>query len=77
VRREIVDRNLDRRSLGQRVEMPDQELGLQRIRMVEVDLVPLFGRQRVEVAVVGVVRDPLDALFADAVVDRAGDRRLP
>jgi hypothetical protein len=45
--------------------------------MVEVDVMLLFRAEALEVAVVGVVGDPLDAVFADAVVDRARDRRLP
>src|SRR3954471_14122381 len=42
--------------------------------MVEVDLMALFGREAVEVAVVGIVGDPLDAVAADLVVDRLRDR---
>jgi len=56
--------------------MPHQQLGLERVGVIEVDALALVGRQSVEVAVVRVVRDPLDAVFADAVVDRARDRRL-
>jgi len=53
-----------------------QQLGLERVGMIEVDVVALLGGQAVEVAVVGVVGDPLDAVAADAVVDRARDRRF-
>src|SRR6185369_4799604 len=45
--------------------------------MIEIDRVPLLGGERVEVAVVGVVGDPLDAILADLVVDRLRDSRLP
>jgi len=56
--------------------MARKELGLERVGMVEVDAVALLGREAVEVAVVRVVGDPLDAVAADAVVDRARDGGL-
>src|SRR3954465_10268192 len=56
--------------------MPDQQFGFERVGMIEVDLAALLGRVAVEVAVVRVVRDPLDAILADAVVDGARHGRL-
>ena len=52
--------------------MPDQQLGFQRIGMVEVDLVALCGGEAIEVAVIGIVGDPLDVSAADAIVDGLG-----
>src|SRR6266851_4970956 len=56
--------------------MPHEQLRLQRVRVIEVDLMPLLGRVAVEVAVVRVVRDPLDPVFPDAVVDGPRHRSL-
>src|SRR5882757_4839439 len=56
--------------------MSHQQLGLERVRMIEVDQMPLLGRIEVEVAVVRIVRDPLDPIFADAVVDGLGNGGL-
>src|SRR5205807_10591697 len=70
MRGEFVHRHFHRRSFRQYIEMPNKQLGLQRIRMIEVDLMPLLGRVAVEITVVRVVRNPFDAVFADAIVDR-------
>src|SRR5207253_3302966 len=56
--------------------MANQQLRRERVGMIEIDLVTLVGGEAFEVAVVRVVRDPLDATAADAVVDRACDRRF-
>src|SRR5712692_4904920 len=56
--------------------MPGEQFGLQRVGMIEVDLAPLLGRQAFEIAIVGIVRDPLDPIAPHAVVDRLGHRRL-
>jgi hypothetical protein len=56
--------------------MAHEQLGLERVGMIEVDVVALLDRERVEVAVVRIVRDPLDAVLADMIVDRARDRGL-
>src|SRR5690349_13973852 len=39
--------------------------------MIEVDVMPLFGAQAFEVAVVRVVRDPFDLVAPDAIHDGA------
>ena len=77
VRSKVVAGHFDRRSFSQHVEMTHEQLRLQRIGMVEVDLRSLLVGKSVEVAVVGIVRDPLDAIAADAVVDRLRHGRLP
>src|SRR3954452_5677972 len=56
--------------------MPDQQFRFERVGMIEVDLSALLRRVAIEVAVVRIVRDPLDAVFADAVVDGARDGRF-
>src|SRR5215213_8482127 len=56
--------------------MARQQLGLERIGMIEVDPVPLFSRESVEIAVVRIVRNPVDPIFPDAIVNGAGDGRL-
>ena len=76
MRGEVVARHFDRRALAKRVEVTNEELGLERIGMIEVDLLSLFGRERVEVAIVRIVRDPFDAIFSDAIVDRLRDCRF-
>ena len=44
VGREVVDRHVDRLPAAQFVEVAGQQFGLERIRMVEVDPMPLFRR---------------------------------
>ena len=74
--REVVERNFDRRTFREHIEMSHEQLGLERIGMIEVDFLSLFGRERVEVAIVRIVRDPFDAIFSDAIVDRLRDCRF-
>src|ERR1700737_2631146 len=76
MRGEVVDRDLDGCSLAQHVEVTDEQLALERIRMIEVDLVPLLRVQTLEAAVIRIMRNPLDAMRADPVVDRLGDCRF-
>src|SRR4051794_31870872 len=56
--------------------MPHQQFGFERIGMIEVDRMPLLGRVAIEVAVVRIMRDPFDPIFADAVVDCTRDGGL-
>src|SRR3954469_8282882 len=49
--------------------MAREQFALERIGMVEVDVMPVFGTQSFEVAVIRIVRDPLDTIASDAVVD--------
>src|SRR3990170_2549601 len=74
---EIVDRDLDRLPPAQRFQMVDQQLGLERVGVVEVDDVALRPRQLPQVPVVSIVGQQDDAPGPDPIEDDVGDGRFP
>lgn len=62
VAREVVDGTLDALSLAQRLEMRDEQVRLERVRMVVVDVLALLKRNLVMCPVVIIVIDDRDAV---------------
>jgi hypothetical protein len=61
VGRKVVDRNFDYLPFTQKIEVFDQELGLEGIRMVVVDCRPFREHELGSVSVVGIVLDDRDS----------------
>jgi hypothetical protein len=57
MRSKVIDRNVNRPAGLQVLEVHDQEVVVQSVRVVKVAHVPLWNRQTTQVLVVGVVLD--------------------
>ena len=73
---EVIDRDVHRLSTLQALQVPDQQLGFERVGMVEVDDVALGVGQVGQIAVVGVVGQECDALRSNSRQDDVGDGGL-
>ena len=73
---EIVDRHLDGPAGDELAQVPDHQVGLQGVGVVEVDLGPLGERQVADVLVVSVVLDHDHLGMVDGLHDGVGDGRL-
>ena len=74
--REVVGRLVDREPVRQRLQVGDEQVIVEGVRVVEVDLGPVFEWQGVEVLVVGVLIEERGVDAAEGVEDGAGDRGL-
>jgi hypothetical protein len=77
VRLEIIDRNIDGLAAPYLLEMVNEQLGLQRVGMIEIDLAAFFVGEMAQVSVICIVRDIGNVLRADAIQNLVGYRRLP
>ena len=71
---EIVYRNFHRLPMFEPLQMYDEQIGVERIGMIEVDRIPLGQWKIIEIAVVRVVRKQRDVLGADATQNDICDR---
>ena len=76
VPREIVNGHFHRPPFPQRANILDQEIGFERMRVVEVHFGPLGWRQTAQVFVVGIVLQVRDLIGADALQDGLCNRGL-
>jgi hypothetical protein len=73
---EIVDRDLNRTPILKHPQMLYQKLGLQSIRVVEIDFSPLFEGEMTAVLVIGIVLNIGDFITSNPIQDSLRDRCL-
>ena len=73
---EVVDRRFDAPAGAQLEDVPDHQVGLERVGMVVVERRPLFEPEVVAIPVVAIVLEDGDAAVVDRVEDAADDGRL-
>ena len=74
---EVVDGNLDAPSSLQLFDVPDEQIGLQRARMVEVDFLRSLASVGADILVVGIMLDDIDPGLVDVLEDLVGNRGFP
>ncbi len=76
VAREVVNRRFHFAAVLERLHVPDEQVGLERIGVVVVERGALFEAQVVAIAIVAVVFEDADLVAAEAVDDAFDDRGL-
>ena len=73
---EIVNRKFDRFARIQTLEMIDQEIVIERVRMIEVRSIPIIQRHILQIAIIEVLLNKDDFVGAHRFQNAIGDRGL-